>query len=287
MRKSLALLSFLLAWAFAQQVNLAKPEGPVVEAAVANINATLRIQGCARDQEGKVVCAVQIQSTARTNQQVAISHQGVRMISARGFSYPGYLSVDGGQLEATRSVFALPAGGRATGKLVFPNVPKEETFLSALYLSGVEFRGIPIGQAPAPQVQAPAAAPAAQTPTAEPWKRFVVGPFTFELVNGPYFRCCDYYAFEYQVTSSSDARLQIRFDSARTIVEGGIQGRSGYWEISGGRADFIAGIPLRVWVLLSTGANVRGKDILYTEFEVFDGKDWQKLVWRNIPTPKQ
>ena len=267
MRKSLALLSFLLAWAFAQQVNLAKPEGPVVEAAVANINATLRIQGCARDQEGKVVCAVQSQSTARTNQQVAISHQGVRMISARGFSYPGYLSVDGGQLEATRSVFALPAGGRATGKLVFPNVPKEETFLSALYLSGVEFRGIPIGQAPAPQVQAPAAAPAAQTPTAEPWKRFVVGPFTFELVNGPYFRCCDYYAFEYQVTSSSDARLQIRFDSARTIVEGGIQGRSGYWEISGGRADFIAGIPLRVWVLLSTGANVRGKAKYTTKVE--------------------
>ena len=163
MRKSLALLPFLFLWAFAQQVNLAKPEGPVVEATVASINATLRIQGCARDQEGKVVCAVQIQSTARTNQQVAISHQGVRVISARGFSYPGYLSVDGGQLEATRSVFALPAGGRATGKLVFPNVPKEETFLSALYLSGVEFRGIPIGQAPALQVQAPAATPAAQT----------------------------------------------------------------------------------------------------------------------------
>jgi hypothetical protein len=215
-RKSLALLPFLFFWAFAQQVNLAKPEGPVVEATVASINAT----------------------TARTNQQVAISHQGVRAISARGFSYPGYLSVDGGQLEATRSVFALPAGGRATGKLVFPNVPKEETFLSALYLSAVEFRGIPIGQALAPQVQAPAAAPAAQTPTAEPWRRFVVGPFTFELAKDPYFRMGLYstewyYAFEYLVTSSLDSGLQIRFDSTRTITEGGFQANSGLWYVDG------------------------------------------------------
>jgi hypothetical protein len=218
MKRTLAFLWVLAALGVAQQVNLPKPSGPVVEVASASVSATFKIQGCARDQEGKVVCAVQIQSTARTNQQVTVPHQGVRAISARGFSYPGYLTVEGGQVDATKSTFALPAGGRASGKLVFPNVPPEETFFAALYFGGMEFRGIPIGQAPPPQAQAPApqAQPAAPADTAEPWKRFVVGPFTFELQSIETGHRT--IIFKYKVTSSSDATLQIRFDNTRTVV---------------------------------------------------------------------
>ncbi len=284
MRRTLAFLSVLAALGVAQQVNLPKPSGPVVEVASASVSATFRIQGCARDQEGKVVCAVQIQSTARTNQQVTVPHQGVRAISARGFSYPGYLTVEGGQVDANKSTFALPTGARVSGKLVFPSVPQEETFFAAMYFGGMEFRGIPIGQAPAPQIQAPA--PQAQTAdTAEPWKRFVVGPFTFELqsITTQYGGVI----FNYKVTSSSDARLQIRFDNTRTILENGLQQTGGYWQVSGGRSDFIAGIPLLVSLYFySPVGDTKGMTILYTEFEVFDGKDWQKIVWRNIPVPK-
>jgi hypothetical protein len=288
MKRTLAFLWVLAALGVAQQVNLPKPSGPVVEVASANVSATFKIQGCARDQEGKVVCAVQIQSTARTNQQVTVPHQGVRAISARGFSYPGYLTVEGGQVDATKSTFALPAGGRASGKLVFPNVPQEETFFAALYFGGMEFRGIPIGQAPPPQAQAsaPQAQPAAPADTAEPWKRFVVGPFTFELQSigfDPFGRI----VFNYKVTSSSDATLQIRFDKTRTILEDGRQITGGFWEVSGGRSDFIAGVPLLVSLIFrSPVENARGMTVLYTEFEVFDGKDWQRIVWRNIPLPK-
>jgi hypothetical protein len=287
MKRTLAFLWVLAALGVAQQVNLPKPSGPVVEVASANVSATLKIQGCARDQEGKVVCAVQIQSTARTNQQVTVPHQGVRAISARGFSYPGYLTVEGGQVDATKSTFALPAGGRASGKLVFPNVPQEETFFAALYFGGMEFRGIPIGQAPPPQAQAPApqAQPAAPADTAEPWKRFVVGPFTFELQSIE--AGSDRINFTYKVTSSSDSKLQIRFDNTRTILEDGRQSTAGGgWRVSGGRSDFIAGIPLLVYLYFYSPGDPRGMTVLYTEFEVFDGKDWQKIVWRNIPIPK-
>ncbi len=286
MRKGLVLLAFL-AGALAQQVNLPKPQGPVVEVVSSTTNATYRIQGCARDQEGKVVCAVQIQSNARTNQQITVPHQGVRAVSARGFSYPGYLSVEGGRVEASQSVFALPAGVRVAGKMVFPEVPTEETFFAVVYLGGMEFRGIPIGQAPAPQapqVQTPTPAPAA--PAEEPWKRFVVGPFTFELVEGPRLINFSWYVFTYRVISSQDARLQIRFNSTRTIVEGGLQNTGGEWRVSGGRSDFIAGIPLLV-DLMFYGPSSDPKQILYTEFEVFDGTNWQKIVWRNIPFPKR
>jgi hypothetical protein len=287
MKRTLAFLWVLAALGVAQQVNLPKPSGPVVEVTSANVSATFKIQGCARDQEGKVVCAVQIQSTARTNQQVTVPHQGVRAISARGFSYPGYLTVEGGQVDATKSTFALPAGGRASGKLVFPNVPPEETFFAALYFGGMEFRGIPIGQAPPPQAQAPApqAQPAAPADTAEPWKRFVVGPFTFELqsITVGYYKII----FNYKVTSSTDSKLQIRFDNTRTILEDGRQSTGGEWGVSGGRSDFIAGIPLLVSLtFFSPVENARGMTVLYTEFEVFDGKDWQRIVWRNIPIPK-
>jgi hypothetical protein len=287
MKRTLAFLWVLAALGVAQQVNLPKPSGPVVEVASANVSATFKIQGCARDQEGKVVCAVQIQSTARTNQQVTVPHQGVRAISARGFSYPGYLTVEGGQVDATKSTFALPAGGRASGKLVFPNVPPEETFFAALYFGGMEFRGIPIGQAPPPQAQAPApqAQPAAPADTAEPWKRFVVGPFTFELQSIT-TECCWVVVFNYKVTSSIDSKLQIRFDNTRTILEDGRQRTGGYWEVSGGRSDFIAGIPLLVSLYFYSPGDARGMTVLYTEFEVFDGKDWQGIVWRNIPFPK-
>jgi hypothetical protein len=288
MKRTLAFLWVLAALGVAQQVNLPKPSGPVVEVASASVSATFKIQGCARDQEGKVVCAVQIQSTARTNQQVTVPHQGVRAISARGFSYPGYLTVEGGQVDATKSTFALPAGGRASGKLVFPNVPQEETFFAALYFGGMEFRGIPIGQAPPPQAQAPApqAQPAAPADTAEPWKRFVVGPFTFELQSIT-TECCTWVVFNYKVTSSIDSNLQIRFDNTRIILEDGRQRTGGYWEVSGGRSDFIAGIPLLVSLkFLLPVEDPRGMTILYAEFEVFDGKDWRKIVWRNIPIPK-
>jgi hypothetical protein len=290
MKRTLAFLWVLAALGVAQQVNLPKPSGPVVEVTSANVSATFKIQGCARDQEGKVVCAVQIQSTARTNQQVTVPHQGVRAISARGFSYPGYLTVEGGQVDATKSTFALPAGGRASGKLVFPNVPPEETFFAALYFGGMEFRGIPIGQAPPPQAQAPApqAQPAAPADTAEPWKRFVVGPFTFELQSIGYDYLGEAVFFNYKVTSSIDSKLQIRFDNTRTILEDGRQSTGGGWRVSGDRSDFIAGVPLLVSLIFNLPKNpiAIGMTVLYTEFEVFDGKDWQRIVWRNIPLPK-
>lgn len=279
-----AALTLLLSWSFAQQVNLPKPSGPVVEVFSETLNATLRLQGCARDQGDKVVCSLQIQSNARTNQQVTVRHQSIRAISARGFSYPGYLSVEGGQLDAARSTFALPAGNRAVGKLVFPAVPKEESFLAVIYLGGVELRGIPIGQAQAPQVQAPSA------PAGGVWdyKKFTVGPFTFELKEGPFrHRMGDRMVFAYSVTASQDARLHMRFDGTRTIFSGGWQNRYGSFEVAGGLTDFLAGIPLNVWVSLNAPYEAGGSDqILYTEFEVFDGKDWQKVVFRNVPIQK-
>lgn len=152
----------LLALSSAQDVQLPKPSGPVVEAKATSVEATFRLQGCTRDQQDRVVCSLQVQSTARTNQQVTVLHQSVRAISARGFSYPGYLSAEGGKVEANRSFFALPAGGRVAAKLVFPGVPKEETSFAVVYVGGVEFRGIPIGtaQAQSQPAQAQAAQPA-------------------------------------------------------------------------------------------------------------------------------
>lgn len=152
----------LLALSSAQDVQLPKPSGPVVEAKATSVEATFRLQGCTRDQQDRVVCSLQVQSTARTNQQVTVLHQSVRAISARGFSYPGYLSAEGGKVEANRSVFALPAGDRVAAKLVFPGVPKEETSFAVVYVGGVEFRGIPIGtaQAQSQPAQAQAAQPA-------------------------------------------------------------------------------------------------------------------------------
>jgi len=280
-------LTLLFSWSFAQQVNLPKPSGPVVEVVSETLNATLRLQGCARDQEDKVVCSLQIQSNARTNRQVTVQHQSIRAISARGFSYPGYLSVEGGQLDAARSTFALPAGNRAVGKLVFPAVPKEESFLAVVYLGGVELRGIPIGQAQAPQVQAPAQGPSAPAGGVWDYKKLTVGPFTFELKEGPRVKCCIEMVFAYSVTASQDAKLQMRFNGTRTIFSGGWQGGSGYFEVAGGRTDFLAGIPLNTWVYLRAPDEARGSDqILYTEFEVFDGKDWQKVVFRNVPIQK-
>jgi len=287
-------LTLLFSWSFAQQVNLPKPSGPVVEVVSKTLNATLRLQGCARDQEDKVVCSLQIQSNARTNQQVTVQHQSIRAISARGFSYPGYLRVEGGQLDAARSTFALPAGNRAVGKLVFPAVPKEESFLAVVYLGGVELRGIPIGQAQAPQVQAPAQGPSAPAGGVWDYKKFTVGPFTFELKEGPIFGSrrghfdYEYFvSFAYSVTASQDAELQMRFNGTRTFPSGGWRGAEGFFTVAGNRRDFLAGIPLNTWVYLFVPYEARGSDqILYTEFEVFDGKDWQKVVFRNVSIQK-
>jgi hypothetical protein len=82
--------------------------------------------------------------------------------------------------------------------------------------------------------------------------------------------------------------LHIHLDTTtRTILEDGQQQTGGYWEVSGGRSDFIAGIPLLVSLYFySPVVDARGMTVLYTEFEVFDGKDWQRIVWRNIPIPK-
>ena len=114
----------------------------------------------------------------------------------------------------------------------------------------------------------------------------MVGPFTFELQSIK-TECCDWVVFNYKVTSSIDSNLQIRFDNTRTILEDGRQSTGGRWGVSGGRSDFIAGIPLLVSLrFYSPVADARGMTVLYTEFEVFDGKDWQKIVWRNIPIPK-
>jgi hypothetical protein len=285
------LLAFLLtitSLAIAQNVNLPKPQGPLVEGTLETVNAVLRIQGCARDQEGKVVCAVQIQSNARTNQQVSSPHSSVRAISARGFSYPGYLVVEGGQLEQNRAVFSLPAGNRVAGRVVFPEMSRDETFIAVLYLGGLEFRGLPIGQALPPAAPAQTQAQP-QAPGTLDYRKFVVGPFTFELISGPKGRCCHYFDLDYKVTAAQDATLQIDMRSSRTILEGGLQEAYGEWSVSGGRSDFIAGIPVNVRV--SLGIPQQGREspqILYTEFRVSsdDGKTWEKVVLRNIPVSK-
>jgi len=279
-------LLFLLP-ALGQAVRLPDPQGPVVEAASKNISATSRIQGCVQDQEGKVVCAVQIQSTAQTNFQITVPHEAVRAISARGFSYPGYLSVEGAQVDDTKTVFALPAGARVAGKLVFPRVAREETVFAAIYLGTAEFRGIPIGQAQAPQAQAPAPGPQPAPSGTWDYRRFTVGPFTFELVSGPRFGCCPSLVFTYSVTASQDATLEMRFNSSRTIFRGGLQGTGGEYDVSGGRRDFLAGIPINVNVVLyPPGGAQQSDEVFYTEFEVFDGKEWQKVVFRNVPIQK-
>lgn len=289
------LLAFLLtitSLTIAQNVNLPKPQGPLVEGTSGTVSALLRIQGCALDQKGKVVCAAQIQSNARTNQQVSIPHSSVRAISARGFSYPGYLVVEGGRLEPSRAVFSLPAGNRAVGRVVFPEMSKQETFIAALYLGGLEFRGLPIGQA------LPPSAPAQVQPQALTnldYRKFVVGPFTFELIDGPRFEQNRahldrfHYALVYRVTAAQDATLKIDMGFARTIVEGGMQGNSGEYAVFGGRNDFTAGIPINVQITLSTPReSLDSPQILYTEFRVppDNGKTWEKVVFRNIPVSK-
>lgn len=166
MKRALSWILVVLLGALAQQVQLPNPSGPVVEARSPSVEATLRLQGCTRDQGGQVVCSLQVQSTARSNQQVTVLHQSVRAISARGFSYPGYLVAEGGKVEGNRSTFALPAGARVAARLIFPKVPQEETAFAAVFVGGVEFRGIPIGtqavqggQGAPQQVQAPATPP--------------------------------------------------------------------------------------------------------------------------------
>ncbi len=177
MKRLAVWLPVLALGVLAQEVQLPNPSGPVVEAKAASVEATFRLQGCTRDQQDRVVCSLQVQSTARTNQQVTVLHQSVRAISARGFSYPGYLSAEGGKVEANRSVFALPAGGRVAAKLVFPGVPKEETSFAVVYVGGVEFRGIPIG---GPQTSQGLAQGQAGTPQAPPASS--AQPQTEELV---------------------------------------------------------------------------------------------------------
>ncbi|MGQ9753157.1 MAG: hypothetical protein ACUVQD_00570 [Thermaceae bacterium] len=281
----MALLLLLGSIAAAQSPSLPKPQGPVVEDTSKTVNAVFRIQGCTRDLEDKVVCSVQIQSNAQTNQMVSVPHAGVRAITARGFSYPGYLMVEGGQIEASHSAFALPAGGRAAGRLVFPEIPKEESFIAVLFLGGLEFRGLPIGQAPPPSAPAQGQAQP-QGSGAVDYRRFVVGPFTFELVEVRPECCSSYLRLTYKVTASQDALLEMRFDKTRTILEGGLQGTGGGWEVSGGRADFIAGLPLNVYVSLYVpGGGLESPQILYTEFEVSPdgGETFEKVVLRNIP----
>lgn len=146
MKRTLGWSLIVLLGALAQQVQLPNPTGPVVEARSPSVEATLRLQGCTRDQGGQVVCSLQVQSTARTNQQVTVLHQSVRAISARGFSYPGYLVAEGGKVEANRSTFALPAGARVAARLVFPKVPQEEVAFAAVLVGGVEFRVSPSGR---------------------------------------------------------------------------------------------------------------------------------------------
>lgn len=163
----------VLLGALAQQVQLPNPTGPVVEARSPSVEATLRLQGCTRDQGGQVVCSLQVQSTARTNQQVTVLHQSVRAISARGFSYPGYLVAEGGKVEANRSTFALPAGARVAARLVFPKVPQEEVAFAAVLVGGVEFRGIPIRTQAVQEAQG-TPQQQVQTPTAPPKPREIV-----------------------------------------------------------------------------------------------------------------
>jgi hypothetical protein len=178
---------------------------------------------------------------------------------------------------------------------VFPAVPKEESFLAVVYLGGVELRGIPIGQAQAPQVQAPAQGPSAPAGGVWDYKKFTVGPFTFELKEGPIFGSrpgtysgYEYFmSFAYSVTASQDAKLQMRFNGTRTFFSGGWQHTNGFFQVAGDLTDFLAGIPLNTWVYLyAPNAAHESDQILYTEFEVFNGKDWQKVVFRNVPIQK-
>lgn len=190
MKRALSWILVVLLGALAQQVQLPNPSGPVVEARSPSVEATLRLQGCTRDQGGQVVCSLQVQSTARTNQQVTVLHQSVRAISARGFSYPGYLVADGGKVEGNRSTFALPAGARVAARLIFPKVPQEETAFAAVFVGGVEFRGIPIG----PQVVQGGEQRSSQQPSPsaagpkelviEDWRSFQVGSVQFNLTDG-------------------------------------------------------------------------------------------------------
>ncbi|WP_234554929.1 RCC1 domain-containing protein [Thermus caliditerrae] len=139
-----------LAGVLGQQVSLPKPEGPRVEVVASTINAKVKVPGCTRDANGQVVCAVTFESQAQTNQSVVVLHSSVRAVAPDGFSYPGYLVVEGGTTDGTKTTFSLPAGGRANGRLVFPGVPQEVGVFPLMQLGGLEFRGLPVaGAAPA------------------------------------------------------------------------------------------------------------------------------------------
>lgn len=162
-----------LAGVLGQQVSLPKPEGPRVEVVASTINAKVKVPGCTRDANGQVVCAVTFESQAQTNQSVVVLHSSVRAVAPDGFSYPGYLVVEGGTTDGTKTTFSLPAGGRANGRLVFPGVPQEVGVFPLVQLGGLEFRGLPVaGAAPAqaePSGQAKqSAASAASAPLTRP-----------------------------------------------------------------------------------------------------------------------
>jgi alpha-tubulin suppressor-like RCC1 family protein len=152
--------------------------GPVVEVFAPQINAQVRITGCARDTQNRVVCALVFESKAQTNQSVTVLQSTVRALAPDGTVYRGRFSAEGGTADDTKAVFSLPAGMRVNASLLFPDVPSGVTLFAQVAFGGLEFRGIPVAQgreAPTQAAQAPRPAPSEDLWTS--WdRRLSVGP---------------------------------------------------------------------------------------------------------------
>jgi alpha-tubulin suppressor-like RCC1 family protein len=152
--------------------------GPVVEVFAPQINAQVRITGCARDTQNRVVCAVVFESKAQTNQSVTVLQNTVRALAPDGTVYRGRFSAEGGTADDTKAVFSLPTGMRVNASLLFPNVPSGVTLFAQVTFGGLEFRGIPVAQGrETPTQAAPAPKPAPAEDLWTSWdRRLSVGP---------------------------------------------------------------------------------------------------------------
>ncbi|WP_347241856.1 hypothetical protein [Thermus sp.] len=168
-----------LAWAAALLGALAWGQGAVVEVEAPQINAKVRLVGCTRDREARVVCQVVFQSLAQTNQTVTVLQSTVRALGPDGTLYAGRLSVEGGTADETKVVFGFPTGARVNGYLLFPDVPPGVNLFPLVTLGGLSFRGIPVAAGQAPSAPA-AAEPSPSAPGEDLWaswdRRLSVSP---------------------------------------------------------------------------------------------------------------
>ncbi len=158
----------------------APPSGAVVEVVAPQINAKVRVPGCVRDTQGRVVCAVVFESLAQTNQTVTVLQSTVQALAPDGTLYPGRLTVEGGTADETKVTFGFPTRARVNGTLVFSGVPPEVGLFPLLTFGGLAFRGIPVatGQAPSAPAAADSRAPASGEDLWDSWdRRLSVGPF--------------------------------------------------------------------------------------------------------------